>query len=118
MNSPVSVSKLTLGLRVGFISSHLTANELFPVNPRAIMDPPKMSLLLEAKRMPALIIKPRLILVTHTDALGWYIASNQQGQMFVQNLNRIVSKTNVTPGQNLYCTTDCIPVDLMFQVSG
>ena len=26
--------------------------------------------------------------------------------MFVQNLNRIVSKPNITPGQMLYCTTD------------
>ena len=60
-NSPVSVTKLTLGLRVGFISSHLTVNKLFSVNTRAIMGPPQMSLLLEAKSMPALIIKPRLI---------------------------------------------------------
>ena len=35
--------------------------------------------------------------------------------MFVQNLNRTISKPNVTSGQILYCTTDCIPVDLMFQ---
>ena len=76
-NIPVSVTKLTLGLRVGFVSSHLTADKLFPVNPRVITGPPKMSLLLEAKSMPALIIKPRLILVTHTDDLGWYITSNQ-----------------------------------------
>ena len=62
-NFPVSGTKLTLGLRVGFISSHLTVNKLLPVNPRAITGPPKMSLLLEAKSMPALIIKPRLILV-------------------------------------------------------
>ena len=48
--------------------------KLFPVNPEAITGPPKMSLLLEAKSMPALIIKPRFILVTHTDDLGWYIA--------------------------------------------
>ena len=81
-NSPVSVTKLTLGLRVGFITSHLTEDKLFLVNPRAITSPPKMSLLLEAKSMPALIIKPGLIL-THTDDLGWYITSNQQGQMFV-----------------------------------
>ena len=100
---------------VGFIRSYLTANKLFTVNPRAITGPSKMSLPLEAKNMPALIIKPRLILVTHTDDLGWYITSNQQGQMFVQNLIRIVSKPNVTPGQILYCTTDSIPVDLMFQ---
>ena len=114
-NSPVSVTKLTLGLRVGFISSHLTVDKLFPVNPRAITGKPKMRFLLEAKSMPALIIKPRLILVTHTNHLGWFITSNQQGQMFIQNLNRIVSKPNVTPWQILYCTTDCIPVDLMFQ---
>ena len=111
-NSPVSVTKLTLSLRVCFISSQLTANKLFPVNPRAITGPPKMSLLLEAKSMPALIIKPNQM---HTDDLGWNITSNQQGQMLVQNLNRIVSKPNVTPGQILNCTTDCIPVDLMFE---
>ena len=110
-NIPVSITKLTLG----FISSHLTVDKLFPVNPRAITCPPKMSLLLEAKSMPALIIKPRLIIVTHTDDLGWYITSNQQGKMFVQNLNRIVGKPNVTPRQFPYYTTDSIPIDLMFQ---
>ena len=51
-----------------------------------------MSFLLETKSMPALIIKLRLMLVMHTDDLGWYMISNQQGQMFVQNLNSIVSK--------------------------
>ena len=35
--------------------------------------------------------------------------------MFVQNLNRIISKPNDTPWQILYCTSDCIPVDLMFE---
>ena len=35
--------------------------------------------------------------------------------MFVQNLNRIVRKPNVTPRQFPYCTTDTIPMDLMFQ---
>ena len=49
----------------------MTADKLFLVNPRAITGPPKMSLLLGAKSMPALIIKPRLILVTHTDDIGW-----------------------------------------------
>ena len=88
MNIPVSITKLTLGLRVGFISSHLTADKYFPVNPRAITGLPKMSLLLEVKSMSALINKPRFILVTHTDDLGWYITSNQQGKMFVQNFNR------------------------------
>ena len=71
-NIHVSITKLTLGLRVGFISSYLIADKLFQVNPRAITGPPKMSLLLEAKIMPALIIKPRFILATHTDDLGWY----------------------------------------------
>ena len=62
-NVLVSVNKLTLGLRVRFINSQLTAGKLFPVNNRAITGPPKMSFLLEAKSMPALIIKPRFILV-------------------------------------------------------
>ena len=74
-----------------------------------------MSLLLEVKSMLALIIKPRFILVTHTYDLGWYITSSQQGKMFVQYLNRIVRKPNVTPRQFSYCTTDSIPIDLMFQ---
>ena len=114
-NRSVSVTKLTLGLRVGFTSSHLTANKLFPVNQGVITGPPNMSLLLKAKSMPALIIKPRLRLLTYTDDLGWYITSNQQGQMLVQNLNRIVGKPNVTPWQSVYCNTHCISVVLMFQ---
>ena len=74
-----------------------------------------MSLLLEAKSMPALIMKPKLTLVTHTDDLGWNIHSNQQGKMFVQNLNRIVNKQNVMSGQIPYCTRDSIPIILMLQ---
>ena len=54
-NIPVSITKMTLGL--------LVADKLFPINPRPIMGPPKMSLLLEAKSMIALIIKSRFILV-------------------------------------------------------
>ena len=61
-----------------------------------------MSLLLEAKSMPALIINPRLILVAHTNDLGWYTTSDQHGQMFIQKLNRIVSKPNVTPDPVLH----------------
>ena len=61
-NIPIHVTRLTLGLLVGFISSHLTADKLIPVDPRAITGKPKMSLLLEVKSMPALIIKARLIL--------------------------------------------------------
>ena len=70
----------------------MIVDKLFPVNPRAITGLLKISLLLEAKSMPAFIIKPRLILVSHTDDLCWYITSNQQGKMFVQNLNRIVRR--------------------------
>ena len=97
-NIPVSGTKLTLGLRVGFIGSHLTVHKHIPVNPRAITGPTKMSFLLEAKCVPALIIKPRHILIAHTDDLGWNKTSNQQQQMLIQNLNRIVSRPNVMPG--------------------
>ena len=113
-NIPVTITELTLGLRVGSISSHLIVDKLFPVNQRAITGPPKMSLLLEAKSMPALIIKIRFILVMHMDDSGWYITSNQQRKMFVQNLNRIVRKPNVTLRQFPYYCTDSIPIDLMF----
>ena len=53
-------------------------------------------------------MKPRIILVAHKDDHDWYITSNQQRQMFIQNLNRIVSKPNVMPEQIAYCTTDSI----------
>ena len=114
-NIPVSGSKLTLGFRVGYNSSHLTVDKLFSVNPRAITGPPKIILLLEAKSMPPLIIKPRLILVAHTNDLGWNKTSNQQQQMLIQNLNRIVSILNVAPGWILHCTTNRIQINLMFQ---
>ena len=64
-NIDVSDTKLILGLRVCFISPDLTVNKLFPINPRAITGPPKMSLLLEDESTSALIIEPRLILVAH-----------------------------------------------------
>ena len=114
-NINVSDTKLMLGLQVCFISSDLTANKLFPINPRMITGSPKMSLLLEVESTSALIIEPRLILVPHTNDLGWYITFNQQGQMLIQNLHRIVSRPNVTPGQIPHCTTDCIPINLVFQ---
>ena len=61
--SRVSVTKLTLGLRVSFISTNLTVDKLLTVNPRAITGPPKLSLLLEAISMPALIINHGLSLL-------------------------------------------------------
>ena len=115
-NIPVFDTKLPLGLLVGFISSHLAADKLFLVNLKAITSPPKTCLLLEVKSTPAFNIKPRSILVVHTDDLDWYITSIQQGQMLDQNHYRIVSRVNVMARKIPYCTTNCIPID--FGVSG
>ena len=76
----------------------MPADELFLVSPRVIMGSKKVRLLLEAKSTPAFIIKPRLILVVHTDDIGWHLTSNLQEQIFVQDLNKIVSKPNVMAG--------------------
>ena len=114
-NIDVSDTKLMFGLRVCLISSDLTANKLFPFNPRATTGPPKMSLLLQVESTSALIIDPRLILVTHTDDLGGYITSNQQGKTLVQDLHKIVRRPNVTPGQVPHYTTESIPTNLVFQ---
>ena len=50
-------------------------------------------------------------------AQGWpwlvQITSNQQWQMLVLSLSRIVSRPNVTPGKILYCTTNCITIAWM-----
>ena len=105
-NIDVSDTKLMLGLRVCFISSDLTVNKLSPVNPRAVTGAPKMSLLLEVESTSALIIEPRLILVTYTDDLGGYITSNQQGKMLVQNLDRIVRRSCIAP-QTVFQLTWC-----------
>ena len=114
-NIDVSDTKLMLGLRVCFISSDLTANKLFPINPRAVTGLPKMSLLFDVESTSALTIEPRLILVRYTDDLGGYITSNQQGKMLVQKLHRNVRRPNVTPGQIPHCTTNCISINLVFQ---
>ena len=79
-NIDVSDTNLMLGLRVCFISTDLTANKLFPINPRAVTGPPKMSLLLVVKSTSALIIELRLILVIYMDDLVGYLTSNQQGK--------------------------------------
>ena len=100
---------------MGFISYHLTADKLFPVNPRAITGPPKMSLLLDAKSMPALIINPTLLHVTHTDDLGWYIV--QPGGTDVRAIPELYcqqakcyARADPVLHHRLY-----IPVYLMFQ---
>ena len=76
--------ELTLGLRVGFISSHLTADKLLKISKRATTGSPKMSHPLEVKSTPASIIKSKLLLVSDTDDLGRYITSNQQREILVQ----------------------------------
>ena len=76
-NIPVSDYKLTRGLRVGIINSHLASDKLFQTNLRALTGPPKMSLPLEVSSRHELIMKPRLILVEHSDVVCWYITSNQ-----------------------------------------
>ena len=68
---------------------------------------------LRQKNKPAFIIKPRLILVSHTDNLCWNIRSNQQRHMLIQNLTRNTSRPNITPGQILFYITNCIPIDFM-----
>ena len=120
-NIPVSDTKLTLGFRVGFISSHLAADRLLPVNLRVITGPPKISILFEAESTPALIIKPRIILVMHicttqfSVTLVGTLRLTSREQMVIQNINKIVSRPNVLPGQIQYCATYCIPINLMFQ---
>ena len=81
---------------------------------KAIKGSPKVSFLDEAKSMHELIIKPRLILVVHTDDLGWCIKSNQQGANARSKPQQDCQQTNVTLGQILYCTIHCIPINLMF----
>ena len=110
-NIQVSDTNLTLGLLVGFISSHFTADKLLPVNSRAITGSPKMSLLPEAISMPALIIKPMLILVMHKVYLIWYIKSNQQGQMIVQ------TSTGLSACQMLRQGRSCIAPQKVFQLT-
>ena len=69
-NIPASDTKLTPSLGINFISPHLVMDKHIPVNLKSITRLPTMSLLLEVERIPAVIIKPRLILVTHTDHLS------------------------------------------------
>ena len=75
-NIPVPDTKLTLILRVGFISSHMRADKLLPVNQRANVGPPKISLLHEVNSTPSLIMKPRLILVGTRMTLFGKITAN------------------------------------------
>ena len=76
-----------LDLLVCFISSDLTANKLFPINPRGITGPPKMSLLLEVESLSAYIIEPWLILgiLVMTYKLPIYIDSIFKQKLLFKN---------------------------------
>ena len=64
------------------------------------MGPPKMRLLLEAQSMPALIIKLRLILVAHTDDLGW-----------TKNVQQAATNAHLKPQQDCQQTKCYVRVD-------
>ena len=93
-----------------FIFYHFSVDKLFPDNWSTEDESPVWDQI-----TLALIMKPRLILVVHTDNLDLCITSNQQCQMLVQNLNMIVCRPNVMPMQFLYCTTNCIIINFVLQ---
>ena len=70
-NIPASDTKLTHSLRIYSIGPPLVMDKLIKVVSKAITSPPEMGHLLDVECMPAVIIKPRFILVTHTDHLSW-----------------------------------------------
>ena len=69
-NIPASGTKLTHSLGIYSIGPPLVMDKLIPVISRAITSPPEMGPLLDVECMPAVIIKLRFILVTHTDHLS------------------------------------------------
>ena len=69
-NIPASDTKLKHSLGIYSIGPPLLMDELSPVNSREITSPPEMGPLLDIECKPAVIIKPRLILVTHKDHLS------------------------------------------------
>ena len=69
-NIPASDTKLTHSLVINSIGPPLVMDKLIIVNSRVITCPLEMGPMLDVEYKPAVIIKPRLILVTHTDHLG------------------------------------------------
>ena len=102
-NIPVSITKLMLGLIIGFISSHLIADKLFPINPRTITGPPKMSLMLRPKIMPALIIKPRFIYPCFAHGWPWLVHN-------VQPAGKDVRSKHQQDYQRAKCYSKTVPV--------
>ena len=73
-NILASDTKLTHSLGIYSIGPPLVMvlmDKLIPINSRVITSPLEMSPLLDVEYKPAVIIKPRFILVTHTDHLNW-----------------------------------------------
>ena len=68
--------------------------------------------------MLALIIKPRLILVSHTDDLGWYITSHQQGkdvrQELLHSINNDLLKNKIRNNEKLNKKIVYIKNDIKF----
>ena len=55
-------TKLMPSLGIYFISPSLVMDKLIPVNSREITSPPKMSLLLEVERTPAILINMLIVM--------------------------------------------------------
>ena len=64
-NIPASDTKLTHSLGIYSIGPPLVMEKLIPVKSSAITSSPEMSLLLEVTCTPAVIIKPRFILIMY-----------------------------------------------------
>ena len=114
-NITVSDTKLTHSLGIYSIDPPLVMDKHIPVNQRTITSLPEMGNLLDVECKPAVIIKPRFILVTHTDHLSGNKTFNLQRQMHVQPLNWIVSTLDTSPRQHTYCITYCSPINPVFQ---
>ena len=69
-NIPASDTKLTRSLGIYSIGPPVVMEKHIPVNSREITSPPEMGPLLDVECKPAVIIKPRFIIVTHTDHLS------------------------------------------------
>ena len=63
-------TKLTQSLAIYSIGPPLVMDKLIPIISRAITSPPEMGPLLDVECKPAVLIKSRFILVTHTDHLS------------------------------------------------
>ena len=70
-NIPASDNKMMHSLGICSIDSPLAMDKLITVSSRVITSLLMMGSLLDVECNPVVIIKPRFILVTHTDHLSW-----------------------------------------------